>query len=349
MRVPAEEESRHPRRVVVLGNFDGVHRGHVEVARAAAAMDLPTGAPGPGQAPPGRARLVTFHPHPAQVLGRGVPPLLTSRSRKRELVDRIEPPIELFEQTFDRAFAAQSPREFAELLVREHGAHVVVVGEDFRFGQGRAGDFATLVALGCELGFEARALPLVTDAGGAISSTRIRGVLAAGEVEAAIDLLGRPHMVEGVVEPGRRLGRTIGFPTCNTEGIEELVPPLGIYATLVDLVGPDGRARALARGATSVGTNPTVDASGRRTVETYLFDGLEPGFERELYGERLRVHFVARLRSEERFDGVEALVRQMRKDVARAGEVLAGWAPGRPPPELVPPDRASCGAGPAWA
>lgn len=304
--------------MVVIGNFDGVHRGHQAVCRDAAALAAARGL---------AARLVTFDPHPAEVVGRGAPPVLTSPRRKRELVARLEPPIEPWEQRFDPAFAAQSPREFAATLVRDHAARVVVVGADFRFGHRRAGDFQALVDLGRELGFEASAHALVADGDAPISSTRIRAALADGRVEDAAGLLGRPHMVEGVVEAGKRLGRTIGFPTCNLEGVREMVPALGIYATLVDLVDADGRVVALARGATSVGTNPTVDDSGRRTVETYLFDGIQPDFERELYGARLRVHLIARLRAEAKFDGLDALVAQMRRDVDAARAILAERRP----------------------
>ncbi len=306
------------RRVVVLGNFDGVHRGHQAVAREAAELAAARGL---------AARVVTFRPHPSEVLGRGAPPVLTSRQRKGELVGRLQPPIELWEQTFDLAFAAQTAPAFAASLVQHHQAQVVVVGSDFRFGKGRAGDFTALVELGGTLGFSAVAQALVVDEAGPISSTRIRRAIAEGRVEDAATLLGRPHMLEGVVERGRRLGRTIGFPTANLGGAVEVAPALGIYATLVDRVDPSGQVVALARGATSVGTNPTVDDSGRRTVETYLFDGLDADFERELYGERLRVHLVARIRAEERFDGIESLVAQMHRDVAAARALLATSQP----------------------
>lgn len=298
--------------VIVLGNFDGVHRGHREVARSAAEIAAARGL---------HARIVTFFPHPSAVLGRGAPPVLTSQARKRELVAELAPPIELYEQSFDLAYAAQSPRAFAEHLRATHEAEVVVVGNNFRFGKGRAGDFAALAELGRELGFEARAESLVVDDDGPISSTRIRGAVTAGDVATGARLLGRPHMVEGRVEHGKKLGRTIGFPTCNLGEAVEVVPALGIYATIVDLVDADGHVRALARGATSVGTNPTVGAGGERTIETFLFDpipGRASDASRELYGERIRVHFVARLRGEERFDGLDALKAQMDRDVAAA-------------------------------
>ena len=293
--------------VIVLGNFDGVHRGHREIARSAAEIAAGRGL---------RARIVTFFPHPSAVLGRGAPPVLTSQARKRELALALAPPIELYEQPFDLSYAAQSPRAFAEHLRATHDARVVVVGDNFRFGKGRAGDFAALAELGRELGFEARAESLVVDDDGPVSSTRIRAAIAAGDVVTGARLLGRPHMVEGRVEHGKKLGRTIGFPTCNLGEVIELVPALGIYATLVDLVDSAGRSRALARGATSVGTNPTVGTGNERTIETYLFDGLVPDLARELYGERIRIHFAARLRGEERFDGLDALKAQMDRDVA---------------------------------
>lgn len=319
-------QSRPDGRVVVLGNFDGVHRGHQAVAREAGELAAARGL---------EARLVTFHPHPSGVLGRGVPPLLTSRTRKRELVSRLRPPIELWEQTFDLAFAGQSAREFAESLVQVHQAEVVVVGADFRFGKGRAGDFAALVDLGRELGFTAQAHDLVEEAGGPISSTRVRNAVAEGRMEDATALLGRPHMMEGVVERGRRLGRTIGFPTLNLGAAAEMAPELGIYATLVDLVEPaatpggEARVVALGRGATSVGTNPTVDSSGRRTVETYLFGGAggPEQWQRELYDARIRVHLLARLRPEAKFDGLDPLVAQMRVDVDQARTLLASLQP----------------------
>ncbi|HTJ83610.1 MAG TPA: riboflavin kinase, partial [Polyangiaceae bacterium] len=246
-------------RLVVIGNFDGVHRGHQAVLADASEVALRDGL---------EARLLTFHPHPATVLGRTPPPTLTGQRRKKELVQRDAPRFEVVEQRFDLAFAAQSPRTFAETLATEHRARRVVVGRNFRFGKDRAGDFATLAALGAELGFVPSSLDLVGDELGPYSSTRVRNAIASGDMAGAERVLGRPHMVSGRVARGKELGRTLGFPTANLEGIEEMLPPPGVYATLVDRVDASG-ARALGLGATSIGLNPTTDRDERVKVETF--------------------------------------------------------------------------------
>src|SRR5262249_33610774 len=209
-------------RIVVIGNFDGVHRGHQALLRDAA-----NDAERRGLAP----AVLTFSPHPLVVLGRTPPPLLTALDRKLELVAPLARTIEPIVERFDRAFAAQAPEAFAErLLARRFAAKVVVVGRNFRFGHGRAGDFETLVELGQRLGFETRSHPLVGDAAGPWSSTRARDAIARGELDAATEMLGRPHMISGTVAAGDRRGRTIGFPTANLDGIPEQLPPFGVYA-----------------------------------------------------------------------------------------------------------------------
>lgn len=299
--------------LVAIGNFDGVHRGHQAVLRGAAEMasrrDL-------------RASLLTFHPHPAAVLGRTPPPLLTTQGRKRELVARVAPSVSFVERAFDLPFAAQSPEAFAESLVAAYDAKVVVVGKNFRFGKGRAGDFAELAQLGERLGFGAVSEALRGDDAGAWSSTRIREAIREGRLDEAEAMLGRPHMLSGVVERGKELGRTIGFPTANLGGVREMTPPLGIYAVLVDLVGPDGRPRALAKGAMSLGTNPTTDTTSDVKIEVHLLDT-----SRDLYGAELRVHVVKWLRAEARFDSLDALVAQIARDVDETRGLLEGRAP----------------------
>ncbi len=305
--------------LVVIGNFDGVHRGHAAVlegaVREAAQLGLDP-------------MLLTFAPHPAEVLGRTPPPTLTSPQRKRELVARIAPSMRYVEQRFDAEFAAQSPDAFAKRLAEEHDARRVVVGKNFRFGKGRAGDFDELVELGSKLGFTARSEPLAGDATGAWSSTRVREAIARGALDQAEHILGRPHMLSGRVVRGKQLGRTLGFPTCNLAGVQEAMPPFGVYAVLVDRleVEPSGalepRHRALALGAMSLGLNPTTDSDGAVKVEVYLMD-----FDGDLYGAELRVHVVRKLRSEERFDGLEPLIAQMHRDVAAARALLAGRSP----------------------
>jgi len=290
--------------VVVTGNFDGVHRGHQALfARATAEANAR------GLVPVA----LTFDPHPRLVLGNAPPALLTSTERRVELIDRLGVS-HIFIRRFDRAFASWTPEVFVkDLLVSTLRARVVIAGNNFRFGAKRAGDDALLRALGPTLGFEAFTLE-ATDEKGPLSSTRVRDALLAGDIDEAAHVLGRRHSIEGTVEEGHRRGRTIGFPTANLGEVIELVPPDGVYAILVDRVTPDG-PRALATGVMNIGVRPTIGGDLRRTQEAHLFD-----FAGDLYGQRLRVHFVARLREERKFDGLPALKEQIARDadLARA-------------------------------
>lgn len=314
--------------IVVIGNFDGVHRGHQALLSNAAHAAVERGL---------ECVVLTFVPHPLAALGRIPPPVLTSPRRKRQLVGRLARQlgrdgltVRFVEHPFDRTFAAQSPRAFAEWLVRAFGARVVTVGQNFRFGHAREGTFDTLVALGAELGFDARAEPLVADEKGTISSTRVRGAIAAGSMGDAAALLGRPHSFSGRVVQGKQLGRTIGFPTANMGDLREMIPPFGVYAVLVDRVdrAADDADPRVGRGAMSVGVNPTTDATTDTKVEVFVFDRwqdgrYERGFSGDLYGEKLRVHVVERLRGEEKFDSLDALVAQIGKDVEDARAILS--------------------------
>jgi riboflavin kinase/FMN adenylyltransferase len=295
--------------IVVIGNFDGVHRGHAaviaEARREADARELDVA-------------LLTFAPHPRAVMGATAPPELTTLDRKRTLVGRVDPRAHVIVHRFDLAYAAQTPREFALRLATELEAKVVVVGRNFRFGKDRAGDFDVLTRLGAELGFTTRSVELLGDEGGPYSSSRIRRAISSADLELATGLLGRPHQLSGVVVHGKKLGRTIGFPTANLDGVAEMLPPFGIYAVTVD----DGDAsRALAKGVMNVGTNPTTDADQAVKVEVMLFD-----FEGDLYGRRLDVQLVKFLREERRFESLDALVQQMGLDVAAAKTAVAPLA-----------------------
>jgi riboflavin kinase / FMN adenylyltransferase len=224
--------------------------------------------------------------------------------------------------TFDMDFAAQSPREFAERITHPPLlARSVIVGANFRFGKDRAGDLDLLVELGAELGFEAHVETLVGDDAGPWSSTRARAALAAGDVEGAARILGRPHMVSGVVVTGDRRGRTLGFPTANLGSVEEAVVAPGVYAVVVDREDADGVPHALAKGAANVGTRPTVGGTDVRH-EIHLFD-----LDEDLYGARLRCHFIRRLRAEMRFDGLDPLRDQIARDTAEARALLRDWQP----------------------
>ena len=312
--------------LVFIGNIDGVHRGHQTVLAEGAADAHRRG---------WRPVVLTFEPHPVTALGRPAPAVLTTKERKVELIQRIDPAIEVVFQPFDAAFAAQTPEEFAEqVLVQRLRAKVVVVGHNFRFGAGRAGNPTDLSRLGAALGFETRSHSLVGDENGPWSSTRVRAAIAAGDLEDAARMLGRPHMISGVVVRGDQRGRTIGFPTCNVSAIEEAMPPFGVYAVLVDQVttlegdaspGASGRsvARALARGVANVGVRPTVTPGETRpSVEVHLFDRTQ-----DLYGARLRVHLIKHLRAERRFEGLDALTAQIARDAQDARAILGPLVP----------------------
>ena len=294
--------------LIIIGNFDGVHRGHQAVLafakQVAASAGLAVG-------------VLTFDPHPAAVLGRGQPPALTTLPRKSELL-REAGVDAVWVRAFDREFAAWSPERFAKELVKEQlRAATVVVGDNFRFGAHRAGDLAVLRTLGDQLGFSAEPHPMAGDALGPFSSTRVRTALAEGDLPAALAVLGRRHAFSGVVREGDKRGRTIGFPTANVEEIPELVPKNGVYAVTVDVLGPAFEAKPLGTGVMNIGVRPTVDGTGRRTQEVHLFD-----FDQDIYGKTLRVHVVARLRDEMRFDGLPALKAQIAVDAAQAREAL---------------------------
>ncbi len=307
------------RSLVVIGNFDGVHRGHQAVLssvhREAAKRGL-------------TARLLTFHPHPAVTLGRRAPAVLTTLERKLELVARACPGIEPIVTEFTPEFARQTPEAFVDrVLGQQLHAAMVMVGANFRFGRDRAGDLAALARLGATAGFEVEPTQLLGDAQGAWSSTRIRALLATGDVAGARALLGRPHMLSGVVSRGDQRGRRLGFPTCNIAAFEEALPPLGVYAVLIDRVDRDAagappRARAMARGVANIGLRPTIGGGERPLLEAHAFD-----FDEDVYGTELRVHLVAHLRAERKFESLDALRSQIADDCSVAREATADSTP----------------------
>ncbi len=296
--------------LVAIGNFDGVHQGHVRVLTEARAE-----AEARGLAP----LVLTFDPHPAAVLGKKAPDVLTPLARKIDLLVRAAQGLEVVVEPFTLELSRLSPDLFADqLLHRALGARLAIVGRNFRFGQGRAGDLDTLVQLGKQYGFEARALDLLGDGAGAFSSSRVREQVRAGAMDAASQILGRPHALTGQVVKGDARGRSIGFPTANLDGVHELLPPHGVYACCVDSVGE--APRALAHGVANVGVRPTV--RGGFSVEAHLLD-----YEGDLYGQTLRVHLLARLRGEQKFAGLEELKAQIARDAAAAAKVAAESCP----------------------
>lgn len=302
--------------LVAIGNFDGVHAGHRAVLERACieARDRKL-----------TPLVLTFHPHPSEVLGRGALPRLTTLDRKVELILKLDPSLRVVVQPFDRSLAALEPETFVDrLLVRHLGAALVQVGRNFRFGRGRSGDLATLTELGAKYGFEARAEALFGDATGAYSSTRVREAVASGDLEEASRLLGRPHLLSGTVVEGQRRGRTLGFPTANLSPVPEALPPDGVYAVLVDRETEPGKYQALARGVMNLGERPTFAAG--RSSEVHLLDRSE-----DLYGCKLRVHLIARIRAEQRFSGVDALRAQIADDVRAARSLLPEHTPEQGP------------------
>jgi len=298
-----------------IGNFDGVHRGHVEVLKRAAREAALHGA---------SPVALTFDPPPAVVLGRSPPVLLTTLERKIELIAEAVPAIRVVVKTFDRELADHTAEQFAaNVLLGELRAVCVVVGQNFRFGRAREGDLDTLKKLGDKLGFTAHATDIVGDAKGPWSSTRVRRAVAAGDLADVEAVLGRPHALSGTVVRGDQRGRTIGFPTANLAGVEELVPSHGVYAVLVERLDRPGVPRALARGVANIGVRPTV--GGGPSIEAHLLD-FQPAnpADRDLYGARLRFYLVAYLRGEQKFPNLDALRAQIAIDSVQAKGLLEG-------------------------
>ncbi len=289
---------------VTVGSFDGVHLGHQavlrEIARRAGAA--------------GRASvLVTFEPHPLEVVNpQAAPPLLTTGPERREIL--AQTPLDyVYFLRFDRRLAGLRPEEFVRgVLLERCGMRELVIGHDHGFGRGRSGDVETLRRLGVEDGFEVDVVEAVDVGDQHVSSSRIRRAVAGGDLDTAARMLGRPYSVSGRVGQGERRGRLLGVPTINLAEVppQKLLPPDGVYAVRVEWRG--GRAG----GMMNQGSRPTFE-DGRRVLEAHLF-----GFEGDLYGEWVRIEWVERLRDVERFPSVEQLQRQLERDRSRALAVL---------------------------
>jgi riboflavin kinase/FMN adenylyltransferase len=301
------------RSVVTVGVFDGVHRGHQQLIGRAVERGRERGLP---------SVVVTFDPHPAEVVRPGSHPArLTGLGRRADLISELG--VEAFcVLPFTAELSRTPPPEFAhEVLVERLHSADVVVGRNFRFGHRAEGDVAMLTRLGERFGFGVEGLDLITDDGITFSSTYIRSCIDAGDVEAAAVALGRPHRVEGVVVHGDQRGRELGFPTANVSSPPfTALPADGVYAGRFAIgaagSGGDAPKNRLLPAAISVGTNPTF--SGReRTVEAYVLD-----VDEDFYGFEVGVDFVRRLRGQERYDGIDALVEQIAADVAATREAV---------------------------
>ena len=294
--------------VVALGNFDGFHLGHQAVVGRAVERARAEGRP---------ALVATFDPHPVRFFRPDAPPfrLTTLDQRERLFAEAGVDATVVFR--FDGDLAALTAEQFVtERLVGCLDVAGVVTGEDFTFGRAKGGDTAGLAALGRAHGFTAETVGPVALDGETVSSSRIRDLLRAGEPRGAARLLTRPFAIEGAVQHGDKLGRTIGYPTANLDMGRYLRPAYGIYAVRGRLA--DGR---VLDGAANLGIRPTFDPP-KELLEPYFFD-----FSGDLYGQRIEVELVEYLRAEARFDGLEALTAQMERDCARARVVLANNPP----------------------
>jgi riboflavin kinase/FMN adenylyltransferase len=288
---------------LTIGVFDGVHRGHQQIIHRLTAGAHANDAP---------AVVLTFDPHPARIFGRGEIKLLTLPEERAALLASMGVDV-VVTHPFDQAFAGTSAMDFMRLVKNHLGVSHLVLGYDSTVGKNREGNAARLREIGTELGYSVEVVEALSDESGVISSTEIRKLIATGNVEEAARLLGHPYSLHGPVVGGDRRGRTIDVPTANIEySVDKLIPVNGIYACWAYLNG--GRYCA----ATNIGFNPTFTPDKRTAnVEAHLLD-----FKREIYGENVRLEFVARLRDELRFDSVDALLEQIWKDIEETRNIL---------------------------
>jgi riboflavin kinase/FMN adenylyltransferase len=295
--------------VVAIGVFDGVHRGHQEILKQSTRE-----ARSQGLTPVA----LTFDIHPGELFSPETsPPYIASLDQRIALIDELGGGIAATTIIhFDRAFAGLPPELFVKDVLKEGlNARHILVGADFCYGRGRSGNVTSLIRSGASSDFSVTVVPPILLGGERISSTRIRELVASGDIPAATTLLGHPFCLTGRVVRGKALGRTIGFPTANVAPVQhnQLLPADGVYAAWAHL--PDGTT---VRAAVSVGSNPTTDTDGLRKVEAFLMDG----FSADLYDADIRLQFSSRLRGELKFDGIPALIQQIGADVLEITRLL---------------------------
>jgi riboflavin kinase/FMN adenylyltransferase len=293
-----------PNSVLTIGNFDGVHIGHLSLFERVKQLANGFG---------GESLVMTFNPHPTKVLfPSNGPPLITPHEQKMELIEAASIDVFIVVE-FTEDFAQISAHDFVHDIIHEKiGARAVVVGPDYRFGYKREGDIPLLTEIGEELNFEVHVVPDLAINGSEVSSSAIRDFVLAGDLRRARQMLGRDYEIAGRVIQGRdRGGRLLGFPTANLKLIDELTPKPGVYATEVVV---DGEVYV---GATNIGYSPTF-GNGAFSVETHIID-----FRGDIYGKIIQLRFIERLRDEKTFSGPEKLSSQIHKDVQRAREVVS--------------------------
>lgn len=292
--------------VITIGNFDGVHLGHQSlfdaVKKKAAQMK-------------GAAAVMTFAPHPLKALGMSVPPLITRRDQKIELIGACGLDV-LLCLRFNRAFAGISAHDFIEsILVKKIGVKAIIIGEDYAFGKNRSGNVELLKKEGQRLGFETLVSPVINDSDTGkerISSTRIREIVRNGKVHQAQKYLGRHYQIRGKVIKGRKQGGSqLGFPTANIKLHDALCPKPGVYAVTVETT------KGNFWGVANIGFSPTF-GDQMFAIEVHILD-----FDHDIYGARLRVNMVERIRDEKKFSGIAKLSDQIRQDIDMAKDILA--------------------------
>jgi riboflavin kinase/FMN adenylyltransferase len=289
---------------ICLGNFDGVHLGHQALFAEAAKH--------------GAVVALTFNPHPGKVLQPQLAPrLIVSQARKLELL-AVSGVGATIVQPFSAEYARTTPEAFEASLFDGIRARTIVIGYDFTYGVKRAGTLQSLVSAAATRGAQVKTVDAVSLEGVVVSSSKVREYVLEGRVEAAARLLGRPFDLDGLVVPGAGRGRTIGFPTANIDTTNELRPSAGVYAVRVCLLGEQPRWHG---GAANIGVKPTF-GGGEVTIEAHLFD-----FDGDLYGKRLRVEFLERLRAEKRFASASELSSQIGRDLEAARAAVARRRP----------------------
>lgn len=297
--LPRPELIDGPRPVVTIGNFDGVHQGHKALLNRAVKRAREIS---------GTSVAITFDPHPKSVIGHGSPPLITTTAQKIDLVAELGIDV-LIIIPFDRDFAAMDAAAFIQHVLYEGtGLVELVVGYDFRFGKGGVGHYDLLFEEGKRLGFQVDQEGVTQIGGQVISSSLIRKLLQAGDMEEVRLYLGRDYFIDGAVIRGQSRGKDLGFPTANLDPVNPIIPPGGIYATWVELDEGDAD-QCFYYGAANIGYNPTF-GDNPLSVEVFLLD-----FDGDLYGKTLRLHFTKRLRDEVKFADVDELIAQMTRDV----------------------------------
>lgn len=289
--------------VATIGNFDGVHLGHQAVLASLTARAQAAGVP---------SLVITFEPQPMEYFRPAQAPARLTRLREKlEAIEACGVDRVLLIR-FNAAFAAIAAEDFVRrILVERLGIRHLYVGDDFRFGRGRAGDFALLATMGREYGYGVESLETVVEDDCRVSSTRIREALQRGDMAHAARCLGRRYRICGKVAHGNKRGRTIGFPTLNVALLRRETPLLGVFAVLVL-----GVAEQPWPGVANIGVRPTLDGEGRLLLEVHLFD-----FAGDLYGRHVEVDFVERIRDERKFESFDALREQIERDAQRAREI----------------------------